>query len=183
MMRERGAMLALACAALLLPAVAVAQLPPAADLVPPGFKLNGERNLGGSAVVEATRPNDSVPKPHADLGITLEITWMNNPAVDQILELLAAQPEDPAGQSPGSATREEPCGKEDYRGRILTCRKVITPWIGAGKGPDLVMWRLAWTGKGQKGGMVGVSINNFCGSPATARAWIDAIVPKISTAR
>lgn len=180
MKSERGGLLVLACAALLLPAVVFAQLPPATDLVPPGFKLEGERNLGGSVFVTATRPNDSVPRPHADLGITLEITWMNTPAVDQILELVAAQPEDPAGQAPGSATREEPCGKEAYRGGIFTCRKVITPWIGSGDGPDLVTWRLGWTGKGQKGGMVGVGINNFCGSPATARAWIDAIIPKIS---
>ena len=127
--------------------------------------------------MSATKPNDNVPKPHTDLGITLEITWQNNPAVDQIIVHIAAQPEDPAGRSPGSATREEPCGKEVYRGGVLTCRKVITPWIGAGEGSDLVMWRIGWTGKGQKGGLVGVGINNFGGSPATARAWIDAIIP------
>ncbi len=99
-----------------------------------------------------------------------------------ILDNGGKQPEEPAGQIPGSATREEPCGNERYRGGVLICRKVIIPWIGAGSGPDLVTWRLGWTGKGG-GGLVGVSINNFHGSKETAMAWIDAIIPKIAKAQ
>ena len=106
---------------------------------------------------------------------------MNNPAADQILPMAASQPEEPGGQLPGSATREEPWGKKSYRGGILTCRKVITPWIGGGTGPDLATWRIGWTGKGQNG-LVGVSINNFCGPKETAMGWIDGIIPKITKA-
>jgi hypothetical protein len=179
----RGAVPSLACAVLLMSSVAFAQLPPAAQVLPQGFKADGEVNLGATLLIQGTKPNENFPKPHADQGIQLEITWMNNAAVDQILEMLADQPEDPAGRNPGSATREEPCGTERYRGGVRRCRKVITPWIGAGKGPDLVTWRIGWSGKGQKGGLVGVSINNFFGPRETAWAWIDAIIPKIANAK
>ncbi len=162
-------------------AVALSQLPPGAEVMPAGFKLEGERNLGGSIIIRGTKPNENFPKPHMDQGIELEISWMNNPAADQVLQMLAGQPEDPGGQMPGSATREEPCGKKRYRGGILTCRKVITPWIGGGAGPDLETWRIGWTGKGQSG-LVGVGVNNFCGAKETAMAWIDAIIPKITQA-
>jgi hypothetical protein len=182
--RDAALILSLAVAALLLPSVVVlAQLPPAAEILPPGFKVTAERNLGGSVIVSGTKANESFPKPHADQGITLEITWMNNPAVDRILEMLAGQPEEPAGQSPGSATREEPCGQERYRGGVFKCRKVVIPWIGGGSGPDLVTWRIGWTGKGLKGGLVGVSVNNLYGSKAAALALIDTVIPKIAIAK
>ena len=164
---------------MLLAAAAFAQLPPAKDVVPAGFTVTLDRDLGGTKVINATKSNENFPKPHLDQGITLEITWQNNPAADMILEMAAKQPEEPAGRTPGSATREEPCGIERYRGGVLRCRKVIIPWIGAGNGPDLVTWRLGWTGKGG-GGLVGVSINNFHGAKETAMAWIDAIIPKIT---
>jgi hypothetical protein len=166
-------------ALLLLSTVVLAQLPPPAELLPEGFKVTEDQNLGGSVIIRGTKPNENFPKPHMDQGIKLEIMWMNNPAADQILEMVAGQPEDPGGQLPGSATREEPCGQERYRQGVLKCRKVITPWIGGGSGPDLVTWSLGWTGKGANG-LVGVGVNNFYGSKETAMAWIDAIIPKIT---
>ena len=182
-MRKRRVTLPLIAATLmLLAASASAQLPPAADVVPAGFKVTGNQDLGGTKLITATKPNENFPKPHMDQGITLEITWQNNPAADMILGIMAQQPEEPAGRIPGSATREEPCGIGRYRDGVLHCRKVIIPWIGAGSGPDLVTWRLGWTGKGG-GGLVGVSINNFHGSKETAMAWIDAIIPKIAKAQ
>jgi hypothetical protein len=181
MKRERLLVLSLALAALmLLSATAFAQLPPAVDLLPPGFKVTVERNLGGSQIVNGTKPNENFPKPHADQGIVLEISWMDNPAVDQVLEMAAAQTEDPAGRIPGSATREEPCGRERYRDGVRQCRKVITPWIGGGSGPELVTWRIRWTGKGPKGGLVGVSVNNFYGSKEAAQGLIDAVILNIA---
>jgi hypothetical protein len=93
--------------------------------------------------------------------------------------MAAMQPEDPAGRIPGSATREEPCGKQRYREGVLSCRKVIIPWIGGGSGPDLVTWRIGWTGKGSDG-LVGIGVNNLYGSKETAMGWIDAIIPKIT---
>jgi hypothetical protein len=157
---------------------AFAQLPPSAEVLPTGFKLTLERNLGGSMIINATKPNVNFPKPHMDQGITLEITWMNQPMAKRMLEMLAAQPEDPAGKIPGMATREEPCGKQRHRDGVLSCRKVIIPWIGGGSGQDLVTWRISWSGASPTG-MVGVGLNNFCGSKETAVGWIDAIIPKI----
>lgn len=169
----------IASALLCLSAAALAQLPAAADVVPAGFQVTGERDLGGSKFIQATKSNENFPKPHMDQGITLEITWMNNPSAERIVQMLAQQPEKPAGQVPGSMTREEPCGIQAYRDGVLVCRKVITPWIGGGSGPELVTWRISWTGKGQNG-LVSVNINNFYGAKETATAWIDAIIPKIN---
>ena len=179
MRKGRMTRLVIASMLMLLSAAAYAQLPPAAEVVPAGFKVAENLDLGGTKLIKATKPNENFPKPHMDQGISLEITWQNNPAADMILEMAAKQPEEPAGRTPGSATREEPCGIERYRNGVLNCRKVIIPWIGAGKGPDLMTWRLGWIGKGG-GGLVGVGINNFHGSKETAMAWIDAIIPKIA---
>ena len=95
---ERGGVLVLVCAALLLPAMVSAQLPPGAEVMP--RRDSSWWASGTSAVpsrfIEGTKPNENFPKPHMDQGIKLEITWMNNPAADQILQMLdTAQPEDP----------------------------------------------------------------------------------------
>lgn len=160
-------------------AAAFAQLPPSATILPAGFKVETERNLGGSMIIEAKKSNENFPKPHMDQGISLQITWTKQPRPDMVLDMLATQPEDPAGRIPGSATREEPCGKQRYRDGVLSCRKVIIPWIGGGSGPDLLTWRIGWTGKGP-GGLVVISINNLYGSKEAAMSWIDAIIPKIT---
>jgi hypothetical protein len=162
----------------LISSVAWAQLPPAATLVPAGFTLEGERNLGGSMVISARKPNETFPRPHMDQGIILEIIWMNQPAAEQILEMVASQPEEPGERLAGSATRVDPCGKERYRGGVLSCQKSTTPWIGSGSGPDLVTMKIGWTGLGPTG-LVSVGVTNFYGKKEAAMAWIDAIIPKI----
>ena len=151
-------------------------------VVPAEFKVDVERSLGATMIINAKKDNVDFPKPHADLGIELEISWSKNPVPNQILEMLASQPEDKAGQNPGSATREEPCGRQRYQGGVLTCRKVITPWIGGGKGADLMTWRISWAGKTSTG-LVGVNINRFYGAKDTAMGWIDSIIPKITKAK
>jgi hypothetical protein len=173
------AMMITLMASLAVSVAAYAQLPASSTVLPAGFKVETERNLGGSMIINAKKPNESFPKPHMDQGIGLEISWTRQPMAGQVLDMIAKQPEDPARQNPGSATREEPCGRQPYRDGVLSCRKVITPWIGGGSGPDLVTWRIGWTGKG-KDGLVGVGVNNLYGSKETAMGWIDAIIPKIT---
>ncbi len=173
---------ALSAVLLTFPVAAFAQLPPASGVLPAEFKLVGERTLGATMFIEAKKPNQNFPKPHMDQGIELKISWSQNPMAAQILGMLAQQPEEPAGRSPGSATREEPCGKQRYRDGVLTCRKVIIPWIGAGSGPDLVTYRIGWAGKSPTG-LLGISINNFCGSKEMAIGWIDSIIPKITKSK
>ena len=177
--QRRIEMIIIGIAFLIGAAAAYAQIPPSAEVLPAGFKVETERNLGGSMINYAKKPNENLPKPHMDQGINLEITWTKQPMAEQVLSMLATQPEDPAGRNPGSATREEPCGRQPYRDGILSCRKVITPWIGGGSGPELVTWRIGWTGKGPDG-LVGVGVNNLCGSKETAMGWIDSIIPKIT---
>jgi hypothetical protein len=179
MKREQLMMLSMTlCAFVLVATPATAQLPPSGNVLPAGFTVVGERNFGGSMIIDAKKPNEGFPKPHMDQGISLRISWMNQPMAQQVLVMLAQQPEDPAGQIPGSATREEPCGRQTYRDGVLSCRKVIIPWIGGGQGPDLVTWRISWSGKCETG-LVGVEVNNFYGSKETAMGWINAIIPKI----
>lgn len=161
--------------------VAAAQLPPAAQVLPAGFKVIAERNLGGSSMIEATKPNENFSKPHMDQGIRLGVSWISNPMAATTLEMMAKQSEEPAGQTMGM-TREEPAGKQRYRGGVLTWRKVITPWVGSGNGPDLVTWSGSWVGAGS-GGLLGVSISNFVGSKEAALGLIDGVLDKIDVPR
>ena len=156
-----------------------AQLPPAAEVVPAGFKLMLEKDLGGTKLIEATKPNENFPKGFLDHGIKLQISWQANPAADMILSMLAQQPETAAETSPGTSILTEPCGKTSYRGGILVCQKVTMPYIGSGNADPLVTWRVGWTGKGQDG-LVGVGVDFLYGAKEGAMAWIDAIIPKIA---
>jgi hypothetical protein len=160
---------------------AFAQLPPAAQVVPPDFKVTVERNLGGAIMIEATKPNAGFPKAHMDQGIRLGVSWMPNPMAATTVDMLAKQPEDPAGQSMG-VTRSEPAGKQRYRGGVLTWRKITTPWVGSGDAPDLVTWDGSWVGAGS-GGLIGVSVGFFVGSKEAALALIDGVLDKIKVAR
>lgn len=159
-----------------------AQLPSADTMLPAGFKLKAENNLGGTLIIDAIKPNENFPKPHKDPGIELRITWQSNSMADTILDMMKKTPEDPAAQLPGSVSREEPCGISSYQEGVLSCRKVITPWVGSGEGPDLVTWRIGWTGKG-KGGLVSITVNYFYGSKDAAIAWVDTLIPKVSRAK
>lgn len=172
----------IAMALLSLASAAFAQLPPAPDVVPAGFKIVGEKDLGGTKLIEATKPNENFPKAFLDQGINLQVTWQMNPAADMMLNMIAQQPEDPAGQVAGSAIREEPCGTVRHNDGVLKCRKVIMPYIGSGHAPDLVTWRVVWTGKG-KDGLVTISVENFYGSKDAAVAVIDAILPNLTKTR
>jgi hypothetical protein len=148
--------------------------------VPAGFTLKAESSLCGTLLIDAVNPNEKFPKPHHAPGIVLRISWQSNSMEDMILDMLAKTPEEPAAQVPGSVSREEPSGISAYRKGVLTCRKVITPWVGSGEGPDLVTFRISWTGKGQDGPATN-TVNQFHGSKESAIAWIDAIIPKIIT--
>jgi hypothetical protein len=159
-----------------------AQIPPSPEVLPAGFKVETESNMGSTVIIEAKKPNENFPKPHRDQGIGLRITWMKQPVLDQMLEMMATAPEEPAGQIPGSATREEPCGKQRYNNGVLSCRRVIIPWIGGGTGPDLVTLRVGWAGKGLAG-LLSVEVNNFSGSKETAIGWIDDVVSKITKSK
>lgn len=176
---SRTILIPAAAAALFLSTAAFAQLPPAADVVPAGFTVLGEQDLGGTKLIEATKPNDNFPKAFQDEGIKFRVVWQNSPMADMVLDMLAKQPEDPAAQSPGAAIWTAPCGKQAYRGGVLKCVKTTMPYIGSGKADPLVTWEVGWTGKG-KDGIVGVSVSFLYGGKEAAMAWIDAAIPKIT---
>lgn len=177
MKRMTGPLFATAILALSL--TAYAQLPPGAEVVPAGFQLTLEKDLGGTKIIEATKPNENFPGGFLDQGIKFQVTWMANPAAEMILNMLAQQPEAAAEVSPGTMISTEPCGKKSYRGGILMCKKVTMPYIGSGNADPLVTWDVGWTGKG-KDGLVGVGVSFLYGSKEAAMAWIDAAIPKIT---
>jgi hypothetical protein len=170
---------AAACAA---ESLTAGKLPPAAQVLPAGFTVVTERDLGGSIIIEGTRANADVPKPHADLGITASCSWSASPMGGRILEMLAQQPEEPAGKIVGSVTREEPAGKLKYKDGVLTWRKVITPWVGSGSGPELVCYRGGWV-TFHSGGLLSVGVNNFAGTKEGALALIDEMIQRVVRAQ
>lgn len=162
-------------------AAARAQLPPAAELLPPGFKVVEERKMTGIVSIRAERPDEKSAKGDTVEGVKLEIGWQRQPMVDRIFEMMANQPEAKASENPMSG-REEPCGKQRYRGGVLTCRKLITPWIGTGNAPDKVTLRLMWQGKDPEG-FITITIGNFSGPKETAMGWMDTMIPKVTKAK
>jgi len=162
-------------------AAAHAQLPPAAEILPPGFKVVEEINMAGIVSIRAAKPGEKTAKGDTDEGIKLEIGWQKQPMVDRIFEMMDSQPEAKAADNPMSG-REEPCGKQRYRGGVLTCRKLITPWIGTGNAPDKVTLRLMWQGKDPEG-LITITIRNFSGPKETAMGWMDTMIPKVAKAK
>lgn len=157
------------------------QIPPAAQVLPAGFKVVTERNQPSMIMFEGSKLNVNFPKNHMDQGIRLGASWMANPMATKSLEIMARLPENPAGQVMG-VTREEPADKLHYRGGLLTWRKVVTQWVGSGNAPDLVTWRGSWVGTGFDG-LLGVSISNFVGAMEEALALIDGVIDKITKKR
>lgn len=155
-----------------------AQVPAAASVMPAGFKIVSDQKMGEAIIAEGRKPNDACPKPHSDPEIHIGYSWRPNPAAEQTVAMLARVPEEPAGTSMG-VTRSEPAGKLAYRGGVLIWRKYITPWVGAGRAPDLVLIDGSWVGVAATG-LLGVSVNSFCGTKEAALGWIDGILDKAS---
>ncbi len=152
----------------------------AAQIVPPGFKVTMDTDIGAAFAFEATRPNDACPKPHQDPGILIRGGRTPNPAAAVVVDMMAEQPEDPASRM--GMSRDEPLGRERYKGGVLSWRKSTIPWIGAGEGPDMVMISGEWAGPGE-GTLLSLSVNRFCGSKEAARAWLDGMIDRLTAAK
>jgi hypothetical protein len=168
-------MMLLALVSVLYGGQAVAELPPAALVVPQGFQVIGEKNFGGTMLIKATKPNDNFPHHHMDVGISLECTWSQNPIGPQIVEIMAQAPEDPVDTTGG--LRDESCGRERHKGGVLSCRKITSP-PDVGGGSELVTYNIGWVGATSTG-LVGVSISHVYGGKSMAVGWIDSIIPKL----
>ncbi|MCK7468630.1 MAG: hypothetical protein MZU91_11325 [Desulfosudis oleivorans] len=110
-----------------------------------------ERDLGGTKVIEATKPNENfpggLPRPghHAPDHLAEQSRGRNDRANDGPAARGTGRTE------PGLGDREEPCGIQAYRDGVLLCRTVIMPYIGSGTGvPDLVTWRIGLDRQGTK---------------------------------
>jgi len=152
-------------------AAAYAQLPPAAELLPPGFKVLEEKNMSG--VMSSIRATSA--KGDSDEGVKIGVSWQMNPMADRVVEMIASQPEAKASDIPGLAGREEPCGKQRYRGGVFTCRKQTIQEVGSNS-PARVTLKINWQGKGSDG-LINISIDNA--SKETAMGWLDSMIPKI----
>jgi hypothetical protein len=158
---------------LLATAEARAQLPPAATVLPKGFTVTNEQKFGSTVMVEATKANEDFPQGHTDHGISFSYSYSPNPMVAQMVEMMASAPEEPASSQ--GLIHDEPCGKQRYKGGVLTCRKTTSPYVGAGNAPDLVTWNVSWM-RAAPGGLVGVSVSHLVGGKETAVGWIDNFV-------
>lgn len=166
--------------ALLFSIALFAKLPPAIKLLPSGFKLITEKDISGtSTFITAKKANQNAPKFLYEPSITLEISWVLQPMVDQVIQMLAAQPEAPAGNGPSPFIKEEPCGKRKAHDGVLTCRKIITSPESTKEGAPATTWCITWTGKGS-GGMVTVKISNYYGTQKNAISLVESLVPKVS---
>jgi hypothetical protein len=154
---------------------ASAQVPPAAAVIPPGFKIEVDKQYGEAMMAEAVKPNTACPKAHTDPQIHIGYSWQPNPAAEQTVQIIAQQPEDPPSQT---FPKTEPAGKGSHRGGVLIWQKTTMPWIGSGKAPDLVTIGGAWVGS-FGGGLLGVSVNRLCGSKEEALAWLDGMLDKV----
>lgn len=154
-----------------------AQLPATDSLVPAGFKVVTDQRTAAFVMIDATKPNENVPRPHMDPGISLRISWSMNPMARNTLSMMGNAPEDPVKTV--GMTRDEPCGRERYRGGILTCRRVTTPWIGEGSGPDLVTWNISWMGATDTG-IIGCGVSRFHGGREGAMGLIDPIIEQMT---
>lgn len=198
-MKIRSTLMALAAfgATLLASSAAYAQLPPAADLLPPGFNVVQQSNIGPMTVVAAQKPNEGLPQAWAHVKIELKYSvtkWAPDEdataedieGMKELFEETMAQyldaPQEADKRQPGSPMRYELCGKERYRNGVLTCQRYIeryTGGVGNEKVPDLVTYDLNWMGKSEAGS-VAISIFHYSGTKETALGWIDAIVSRIS---
>ncbi len=153
-----------------------AQRPTAAQLVPAGFKITADKNFGQGYTFEGSKPNDSCPKAHMNPEVLVGGGWQPNPMASRSIEMMAASPEDPASRM--GVTRDEPMGKERYRGGVLTWRKATIPWVGSGNAPDLVTVSGAWAGAGS-GMLLRGYVNRVCGTKETVRAWLDPLIDQL----
>jgi len=76
--QRRIEMIIIGIAFLIGAAAAYAQIPPSAEVLPAGFKVETERNLGGSMIIYAKKPNENFPKPHMDQVSISKLRGRNN---------------------------------------------------------------------------------------------------------
>lgn len=201
-MKLRSSLMVLAALGALLPSAAAvyAQRPPAADLLPAGFKVVQESTIGPMTLMTARKANEGLPQPWAHVSIELKYSvtkWVPDEdataediegmkeVFDETMAQYLEAPQEPDKRQPDSPMRYELCGKERYHGGVLTCQRYIERYmggIGNEKIPDLVTYDLNWMGKSEAGS-VGISILHFSGAKETALGWIDAIISRMSGKR
>ncbi len=187
-------------AVLLASSAAYAQLPSPTDVLPPGFKVVQTLNNFPMTGILAKKANEGVHQAWAHVAVELKYSvtkWVADESataedIDGMKELFEETmtqyfeaPQEPDKRQPGSPMRYEPCGKQRYRGGVLTCSRYIekyTGGIGNEKVPDLETYDLNWMGPGAAG-QIGISIFHFSGPKETALGWIDSIIAKIGSAK
>ncbi len=156
---------------------------------PSGFKVTTKGSMeqmrakGVGDGVEAEKPNANWPNNCVlDPKLQLHYGWLLSPGTDQLIEMMARVPEEPASVSMG--TRDEPAGKRRYHGGVLTWRKSTSLVIGttdAGcKLKELVTYDGAWVGY-LAGKILGVRVWRVYGGKAAGQALIDEYLEKVKS--
>jgi hypothetical protein len=168
-------------AAILSVTAAVAAAQPAVPLkqVPSGFTVTTNKTDDTTVQMEATKPNSTKPKISVDTEIHLGFSWRLFPGAAQIIDIMAASPEEEVSDQGG--IKDEPAGKTRLKGGVLTFRKSTVLQIGTNAAP-WVTYKGVWIAESE-GGMLAISVTNYAGPKEDIQPWIEALIPAAKTNR
>jgi hypothetical protein len=153
--------------------LAVAQPSAPVKQLPPGFTVTSNTADGTSVVLMATKPNAIKPAIAIDADVHLGFSWQPSPGFEQIIEIIANSPQDPASDMGG--TKSEPAGRSRFRGGVLTFEKQIVLQIGTNAEPWVTysgVWMTAIDG-----GALTIGVTNYAGPKEHIQPWIEAMIP------
>jgi len=141
------------------------------------------RSAGVADRIEAQKDNAEWPGCMTDPKVSFGYGWTALPGADQSLRIMAQTPEEPASFAMG--TKNEPAGKKEYKGGVLTWRKKTVTVAGSSStkcpGNQVVMHDGNWAGY-IDGKLLGVGVNNLYGPKEVGQALIDEYIDKVVAA-
>ena len=146
--------------------------------LPTGPSAAAMKDAGLGDTVAAEKANANWPNCFADPKIGFSYGWTAAPGGGQIVEMMAQAPEDPAKEGGGS--RDEPLGKQRYKGGVLSWRRKTMTSVGTSAAcTETVTLDGQWMGYVSEK-LISVSVVNLYGpnSKDTGQAWIDQYVDK-----
>jgi hypothetical protein len=153
--------------------------PPAGfTALPMGAAQQAMRDAGASDGVQAEKPNASFPKCYPDPKVNFSYGWSVVGSQANV-DLMLKMPEDKATDIAGD--RNEPDGKNSYRGGVLFWRKETMTMVAVeGHCPDkVVFYHGNWTGF-VSGKLITVSVANLYQSKEAGQGWIDDYISRMS---
>lgn len=177
-MMRRAVFCAVLCAGLCAAAVATLPAPPGGYKVDEGYAqmMAMYKSLGADGV-SATKPNDGWPQCFVDPKVRLGYNIGLTPGSQANIDMMLKAPEEPATEK--NNLKDEPAGKQGYKGGVITWRKWSYRVIGSNCGHEwVVVWNASWAGMvGKKMGAVG--LGNYYGDRSGAQQIMDTYIDAV----